>query len=262
MALRQTIMRDRRIEVVLDVIVDVVGKQDPVQIERDEVGARGPERRGRVVDGAVLHDGAQAQDRLQQRDQRQEPEQQIPAPETQIDRERGEAGIGERDQLALAAGGGAQRGRGVVEPAHALRLADEVVVVLDHRDAGQVLGQLAQEVAAAARIAGHQRQVGIERLVEVVVVDAVDGAVGEHRQAERRGAQLAGQVVEPARLEQAVVRAFVGEDGEPVLRAGDAGHRRHDDQGMPGVAARGDGGGDGRSGQREGLTDRPRGAPG
>ena len=71
---------------------------------------------------------------------------------------------------------------------------------------------------------------GSLRLVEMIVVDAVDGAVGEHRQAERRGEEEADEVVEPARLEAAVVRRFVGEHGERVLHADDADDGGGDDE--------------------------------
>ena len=84
-------------------------------------------------------------------------------------------------------------------------------------DAGQILGQLAKQVQPPARVAGHQRQVGIDGLVEVVVMDAVDDAIGEHRDAERRAAQLADEIVEPAPPVEAIVGGLVRQ--QPALAA-------------------------------------------
>ena len=120
-------------------------------------------------------------------------------------------------------------------------LPTKYAVVLQRGDAEQILGQLAHEVAAAARIAGHERQVGVDRLVQVVVVDAVDDAIGEHRQPERRGAERADEIVEPARLvASGSARASCASTASCVLRAGDADDRAATttEYGWPGVAAR------------------------
>ena len=150
----------------------------------------------------------------------------------------------------------AQRRRGVPHHWFNHLAAGEVEVGLHGGDAGEVLEQLLQEIEPPARVAGHEREVGVDGLVQMVVVDAVDDAIGEHRHAERRAAQLAGEVVEPARLVEAIVRGLVRQHRQAVLAAGDADQRRGEDQRMRPAHHRGDAAGD----QRPALDDRQRGA--
>src|SRR5687767_2620970 len=104
-----------------------------------------------------------------------------------------------------------------------------------------------------------QRGIRIELAVEVVVVQAVDDAVGAHRQALNRGAQAADGVVQPAPLVQQVVRRVVRDHEQRMLARPDQDHRSQDRDRMgPEIQGENNRGGD----HREIVHDCSGGAPG
>ena len=91
----------------------------------------------------------------------------------------------------------------------------------------------------------------------MVVMQAVRHAVSAHGNATRHAHHAAHRIVQAALLEQAVVRRFVGQDEQAVLRHADHQHRQH----SPRTEARRQGqthrGGD----DEQGLQQRQRRAP-
>jgi hypothetical protein len=179
---------------------------------------------------------AQAQDGLQHGDQGQHPQQEVQEQRLSAAQRpcRGRRGEMEAHHPpAVAAGRRAQLRRGVVQRPDGApglvvdrRRTEEVGVGLPGVQAQDVAHQLVQQVAAAARIAAVDRRVGIFVGVQVVVVQPVRDAVGAHRDAADHADEAAGQVVGAAVGQQPVVRRFVREDEQAVLRDAD-----HEDAG-------------------------------
>jgi hypothetical protein len=96
-----------------------------------------------------------------------------------------------------------------------------------------------------------QRDVRIDFRIQVVVVQAVDDAVGAHRQPRQRAQHAAEEVGHAAMAEQPIVRGVVREHEHRVLLRGDDDDGREHDPPRP--HARGEP--DGDAGDRKGLRD-------
>ena len=143
---------------------------------------------------------------------------------------------------AIAAGFAAQALRSIVERTQRDirfgvdgRGAEEVSVGFPCGEAGQVLEEFPDQIRPAARIAPVQRGVRIGRAVQVVVVQAVHDTVSAHREPLYGCAGASRGVVQPALLEQPIVRGVVREDEERMLARADEDDARDDHERRPPV---------------------------
>ena len=75
---RQVIVWHGRVQMMLNMVIHMVRKQQESRQRADEVGARRCERRGFIMRGTVFTDRAQAQNSLYHGDERHDPQEQIP----------------------------------------------------------------------------------------------------------------------------------------------------------------------------------------
>ena len=181
----------------------------------------------------MLADRPQAKNGLQHRHRGEYPQDQVLDSDSEREGGGDGAGVKHHYEPAVLAGVALEPRGGVVkraarDPGLVVdgRSTEEVRVGLRCGEAGEVAGELAQQICASARVAAVQRDVRIARPVEMVVVQAMHDPVRAHGNAGHDRDAPAHQVVEPPRPVEPIVRRVVGEHEAGMLL-----RRDHDDSG-------------------------------
>ena len=217
MKLRQAVERHARVEVMLDVVVDVLRRDKDVLEDGRAGGPRLRIRVGAALDRGMLGDAADAEDHRHPGEQRHEPihQQQVKRAEPcQQHQHRGVKAVA-RDQEPAA-------DASVPREQHQRQLE-----IVDRAEPGQVAQHQEREPAPVlgkdpGRVALAPGPIGILAGIQKTMMREVVLAVRSRRdEIGPRQDYFGGPIVEPAAAEQAVVDAVVHQDQQRMLPRSD-----------------------------------------